>query len=103
MEKLSNLIEFTSGSPQFRITESTNERAPTYHLYSQTEVLNKVSYGNEVALTKNGVAKYAIIDIEELERMRAERWLMSELRKSETSITAGRTYSEEDMRKEFGI
>jgi prevent-host-death family protein len=76
---------------------------PVSELKDYSKVLNKVSYGNEVALTKNGVAKYAIIDIEELERMRAERWLMSELRKSETSITAGRTYSEEDMRKEFGI
>ena len=76
---------------------------PVSELKDYSKVLKQVSYGNEVALTKNGVAKYAIVDIEELARMRAERWLMSELRKSEASIVAGQTYSEADMRKEFGL
>ena len=74
---------------------------PVSDLRDYNKVLNQVSYGNEVTLTKNGKAQYAIIDIEELERIRAETWLMSELRKSEISITAGHTYSEEDIRMEF--
>jgi len=76
---------------------------PVSELRDYNKVLSKVSYGNEVTLTKNGKAQYAIIDIDELERIRAEIWLMSELRKSEISIAAGRTYSEEDVRKEFGV
>ena len=76
---------------------------PVSDLRDYNKVLSQVSYGNEVALTKNGKAQYAIIDIEELERMRAERWLMEELRKSEISITAGRVTSLDDVRKEFGL
>ena len=76
---------------------------PVSDLRDYNKVLSHVSYGNEVTLTKNGKAQYAIVDIEELERMRAENWLMSELRKSEISITSGLTYSEDDIRKEFGL
>ena len=76
---------------------------PVSELKDYSKVLSQVSYGNEVTLTKNGIAKYAIVDIEELERMRAERWLMSELRKSEIDIADGRTHSEADIRKEFGL
>ena len=76
---------------------------PVSDLRDYNKVLSQVSYGNEVTLTKNGKAQYAIIDIEELERIRAENWLMSELRKSEISIAANHTYSEADIRKEFGV
>jgi prevent-host-death family protein len=62
---------------------------PVSDLRDSNKVLSQVSYGNEVTLTKNGKAQYAIIDIEELERIRTEIWLMSELRKSEISIEAG--------------
>ena len=76
---------------------------PVSELRDYNKVLSQVSYGNEVTLTKNGKAHYAIIDVEELARIRAEIWLMSELRKSEISISAGHTYSEEDIRMEFGV
>ena len=76
---------------------------PVSDLRNYNKVLSHVSYGNEVALTKNGKAQYAIIEIEELGRLRAERWLMSELRKSEMDIAAGRVTSLEDVRKEFGL
>ena len=76
---------------------------PVSDLRDYNKVLSQVSYGNEVTLTKNGKARYAIIDIEELARIRAENWLMSELRKSEISISDGHTYSEEDIRVELGV
>ena len=76
---------------------------PVSDLRNYNKVLNQVSYGNEVALTKNGKAQYAIVEMEELERLRAERWLMSELRKSEIDIAAGRVTTLADARKEFGI
>ena len=67
---------------------------PVSDLRDYNKVLNQVSYGNEVTLTKNGKAQFAIIDIEELERIRTEVWLMSELRKSEISISVGLTCGE---------
>jgi hypothetical protein len=76
---------------------------PVSNLRDYNKVLSKVSYGNEVTLVRNGKAEFAIIDIEELERIRAEIWLISELRKSEISISAGHTYSEEDIRREFNV
>ena len=76
---------------------------PVSDLRDYNKVLSQVSYGNEVTLTKNGKAQYAIINIEELERIRAEIWLMSELRKSEISIASDHIYSEEDIRGEFGL
>jgi len=76
---------------------------PVSELRDYNKVLSQVSYGNEVALTKNGKAQYAIIDMEELERLRAERWLMEELRKSEMDIAEGRTATLEDFRKELGL
>lgn len=62
---------------------------PVSDLRDYNKVLNQVSYGNEVALTKNGKAHYVIVDIEDLERIRTKRWLMAELRKSEISIAEG--------------
>ena len=76
---------------------------PVSDLRNYNKVLNQVSYGNEVVLTKNGKAQYAIVEMEELERLRAERWLMSQLRQSEMDIAAGRVTSLEDVRKEFGL
>ncbi|MCQ2011295.1 restriction endonuclease subunit S [Sporolactobacillus sp. STSJ-5] len=38
MKKLSELVDFVSGSPQFRITESFDEQAPLYNFYSQTDL-----------------------------------------------------------------
>lgn len=38
MEKLSEMVEFVSGSPQFRITEVFDVNAPLYTYYSQTDI-----------------------------------------------------------------
>lgn len=40
MGKLQDLIQLTSGSPQFRITESLNKDAPSYYFYGQQELEN---------------------------------------------------------------
>lgn len=40
MKKLQDLIQVTSGSPQFRINLSTNGDAPTYMFYGQSEIEN---------------------------------------------------------------
>lgn len=38
MEKLSELVELVSGSPQFRITEVFDEKTPLFTYYSQTNL-----------------------------------------------------------------
>jgi restriction endonuclease S subunit len=38
MRRLSELVDFVSGSPQFRITESFDKQAPLYNFYSQIDL-----------------------------------------------------------------
>jgi hypothetical protein len=38
MIKISDLVEFVSGSPQFRIVETKQEHAPIYFMYSQADL-----------------------------------------------------------------
>lgn len=38
MNKLSEIIKFVSGSPQFRITENMDKHSPIYSIYSQTDL-----------------------------------------------------------------
>ena len=38
MNKLSGIIKFVSGSPQFRITENMDKHSPIYSIYSQTDL-----------------------------------------------------------------
>lgn len=50
-------------------------------------VIGQVSYGNPVCLTKNGRGDCAIIDIRELDELRAIKGLFSELEKGEASVS----------------
>lgn len=52
MKILENLVEFTSGSPQFRITESTDKDSPVYIFYSQIEIAEGLS-----GITDNTISK----------------------------------------------
>lgn len=38
MKKINSMVDFVSGTPQFRITESFDEQAPIYTFYSQTDL-----------------------------------------------------------------
>ena len=49
MKKLQDLIRLTSGSPQFRITESQDENAKVYCFYGQQELENDL-----IGLSTNG-------------------------------------------------
>ncbi|MDS0528083.1 restriction endonuclease subunit S [Clostridium sp. SHJSY1] len=40
MRKLNELVEFVSGSPQFRITEALDEHASVFTYYSQTDLID---------------------------------------------------------------
>lgn len=38
MKKLNSIVDFVSGTPQFRITESLDKQSPIYTFYSQTDL-----------------------------------------------------------------
>lgn len=58
---------------------------PVSDLRNYNEVLRDISVNDPVFLTKNGRGRYAIIDIEEYERLTAIKKLMGELSKGEKS------------------
>ena len=58
---------------------------PVSDLRNYNEVLKDISEGEPVFLTKNGRGKYAIIIIEDYEKMKAECRLINELAKGEQS------------------
>lgn len=58
---------------------------PVSDLRNYNEVLRDIAVGEPVFLTKNGRGRYAIVDIEDFERMQATIKLMSELTKGDTS------------------
>lgn len=58
---------------------------PVSDLRNYTEVLRDIAVGEPVFLTKNGRGRYAIVDIEEYEKMQAVIKLMGELAKGEES------------------
>lgn len=69
--------------------------------YNQT--LSDVSEGSQVILTKNGKAKYAVVDFEEWQFMQAKLRLLQELEKGRQSLRTEPHVSREEFRKHFGI
>lgn len=58
---------------------------PVSDLRNYNEVLRDIAVGEPVFLTKNGRGRYAILDMEEYEKMQATIRLMSALSKGEQS------------------
>ncbi len=58
---------------------------PISDLRNYNEVLRDVAVGEPVFLTKNGRGRYAVVDIEEYEKNRAELKLLAELSRGERS------------------
>ena len=69
--------------------------------YNQT--LSDVTMGSQVILTKNGKAKYAVVDIEEWRKTQATIRLFEELQKGYHSLKTEPTYSPEDLAKHLGV
>ena len=72
---------------------------PVSDLRNYNEVLREISVDSPVFLTKNGRGRYAIVDIEEYERQRAELSLLSELAKGESSARKNGWLSEDEADK----
>ena len=76
---------------------------PVSDLRNYNAVISQVSYGNPVYLTKNGRGDCAIIDIRELDELRAIKGLFSELEKGEASARKDGWISLEEAEKRLGI
>ena len=79
---------------------------PVSDLRNYNEVLRDISVNDPVFLTKNGRGRYAIIDIDEYEKLTAVRKLMGELSKGEKSAKESGVYYEKPWQlidKFFGI
>lgn len=77
---------------------------PVSDLRTYATILQTVSIGSPVYLTKNGRGAYAIVDIneyEELEKARAEIQLMAELQRGRVSGKNNGWLSENDVKSHF--
>lgn len=74
---------------------------PVSDLRNYTAVLDDVSVGAPVFLTKNGHGRYAIVDIEDYEKAQATIRLMNELAAGRASGENDGWLSAEDMRAHF--
>ena len=76
---------------------------PISDLRNYTEVLQDVSVGAPVFLTKNGRGKYAIMDIHDYERAQATIRLMNELAKGRKSGEEKDWLTLEEVERELGV
>ena len=76
---------------------------PVSDLRNYKTVLGQVTYGNPVYLTKNGRGDYAIVDMKELDELRALKSLFNELEKGEASARREGWISIEDAEKRLGL
>ncbi len=76
---------------------------PVSDLRNYKTVLEQVAYGNPVYLTKNGRGDYAIVDMKELDELRAMKSLFSELEKGEISARKGGWISLDDAEKRLDL
>ena len=74
---------------------------PISDLRNYTEVLKEVSYGNPVYLTRNGRGEYAIIQMEELYKLKALNHLLTKLQKAEQSAREEGWISADELEKEL--
>ena len=74
---------------------------PISDLRNYTEVLHDVAVGEPVFLTKNGRGRYALLDIQDYERMQATIRLMNELSKGRRAGETEGWLSASDLRDHF--
>ena len=75
---------------------------PVSDLRNYKSVLDDVSYGSPVYLTRNGRGDYAIVAMKELDELNAMKSLIKELAKGEESAKDG-WISMEEVEKRLGL
>jgi hypothetical protein len=76
---------------------------PISDLRNYTEVLREVGEESPVYLTRNGRGEYAILQIQELDRLIAIKKLFAALGKGEASARSGGWISADDLEAELGV
>ena len=76
---------------------------PISDLRNYTEVLKEVSSNNPVYLTRNGRGEYAIIKLEELDKLRATVKLMAQLEEGEKSAREKGWLSADEVEVSLGL
>ena len=76
---------------------------PISDLRNYTEVLNEVRENSPVYLTRNGRGEYAIIKVNELDKLRATIKLLAKLEEGEKSSREEGWLSENDIENRLGI
>ena len=79
---------------------------PISELKNYTSILNEVSYGNRIYLTKNGHGQCALVDmkeLDELDKQKALLQLLTKLNEAKTSVRDEGTISADDLEKELGL
>ncbi len=79
---------------------------PISELKNYTSIINQVSYGNRIYLTKNGRGQCAIIDmkeLDELDKQKALLTLMTKLNEAKESVEREGTISADDLEAELGV
>ncbi|MBP2622276.1 type II toxin-antitoxin system prevent-host-death family antitoxin [Streptococcus panodentis] len=66
---------------------------PVSDMRNYNQTLKSVERGTQVILTKNGMAKYAVVDIDEWRNIQATVRLLEELQKGYHSLKTEETYS----------
>lgn len=74
---------------------------PVSELRNYNQVLNDVSYGEQVILTKNGRAQYAVVNIDEWQKQKAKLRLLEELQKGYQSLHTEGAISADEFLKEL--
>lgn len=74
---------------------------PLSDLRAYSSVLEEVTQGSPVFLTKNGRGRYAILDMRDYERYEAEQTLLSELDYGRRMAEKKEALSTDDMRAAF--
>ena len=76
---------------------------PISDLRNYGEVLNDVSLGSPVLLTKNGRGKYAIVDMHDYELIQAKLKLIDELEKGRQSGDEKGWFTLDEVKEELGV
>lgn len=76
---------------------------PVSDLRNYAEVLKEISFDEPVFLTKNGRGRYAIVDIEEYEKIKAIIKLMEKLAEGEKSAKENGWLSIDEVKDALGV
>jgi len=77
---------------------------PISALTNYNKVLSAVDEGNEVILTKNGAAKYIVVDAEIWQYSRSMLRFLTDMREVDDEMKhGGARYDEDGLRSELGL